>query len=82
MPKVKSVLGHVVVETAKRRRTCSRHRSGKAAHPIMKDEVCLVVRDADGSKHNYCLESADEILEAAAADLGLLRTALGIGTGQ
>lgn len=78
MPKVKAVLGHVSVETAQRRRNCSRHKSGKAAHPISKDEACLVVQDADGSMHNYCEESAEEILDLAANDLAALRTALGI----
>lgn len=78
MPKVKAVLGHVSVETAHRKRSCSRHKSGKAAHPIIKDEACLVVKDADGSKHNYCQEAAEGILDQAANDLAALRTALGM----
>jgi hypothetical protein len=78
MPKVRAVLGHVSVETALRKRNCSRHKAGKAAHPIIKDEPCLVVKDSDGSKHNYCQESAEEILDLAANDLGVLRKELGI----
>jgi hypothetical protein len=78
MPKVKAVLGHVSVETALRVRNCSRHKAGKAAHPIIKDEACLVVKDSDGSKHNYCQQSAEEILDLAADDLAALRKALGI----
>lgn len=78
MPKVKAVLSHVSVETALRKRTCSRHKSGKVAHPIYKDEACLVVKDSDGSKHNYCQESAEAILDLAANDLAALRCALGI----
>jgi hypothetical protein len=77
MPKVKAVLGHLSVETAQRKRSCSRHKAGKAAHPIIKEEACLVVKGADGSKHNYCHESAEEILDLAANDLTALRNALG-----
>lgn len=78
MPTVKAVLGHVSVETAQRKRDCSRHKSGKAARPIVKDAACLVVRGSDGSKHNYCQESAEEILNLAENDLAFLREALGI----
>lgn len=65
------------VETAQRKRGCSRHKSGKAAHSIVKDEPCLVVKDSDGSKHNYCQDSAADILDLAATDLSALRSALG-----
>jgi len=78
MPKVKAVLGHLSVETAQRKRSCSRHKSGKAAHLIVKDEACLVVKSSDGSKHNYCRESAEEILDLAENDLAALRKSLGI----
>ena len=66
------------VETARRKRTCSRHKSGGSAHPIYKDEACLVVKSSNGSKHNYCQESAADILDLAANDLAALRSALGI----
>lgn len=75
---MKAVLGHVSVETAERKRSCSQHKSGKVAHPIIKNEVYLVVKDSDGSKRNYCQESAEEILDLAANDLAALRKALGI----
>lgn len=78
MPQVKAVLGHVSVETAQRKRKCSRHKSGNAAHPIIKDEACLVVKDSDGPTHNYCQDSAEDILDLAANDLAALRKALGI----
>ena len=78
MPKVKSVLGAVSVETAMRRRICSRHRSGKAEHPIVMGEACLVVKNGDGGKINYCVEAAEEILDVAAADLAHLRSSLGL----
>lgn len=78
MPKVKAVLGHVSIETAQRRRQCSRHKSGDLAHSIIKDELCLVVKNSDGSTNNYCQEAAEDILKLAANDLVTLRTALGI----
>lgn len=78
MPQIKAVLGNVKVETAKRRRGCSRHKTGKHKHDIVKDETCLVVTDGDGSKHNYCRESASEILDRAEADLCELRTGMGL----
>ena len=78
MPKVKSVLGAVSVETAKRRRICSRHRSGKAAHPIATGEMCLVVKNGDGGKNNYCVDAAEEILDLAATELAQLRSSLGL----
>jgi hypothetical protein len=78
MPQVKSVLGHVSVETAQRKRICYRHRHGKAAHDIVKDEDCLVVREGDGASRNYCLDAADDILTKAQADLEHLKTALGL----
>lgn len=76
MPKVRAILGHVSVETAQRKRKCARHKSGKAAHSINKDDVCLVVKDSDGFKHNYCPASAADILELVAADLAALCRAL------
>lgn len=74
MPQIKAVLGNVKVETAKRKRGCSRHKAGKHKHDILKDETCLVVTDADGSKHNYCQESAKDILDRAQTDLETLRS--------
>lgn len=78
MPQVKAVLGHASVETAQRRRTCSRHRTGKAAHQIVKGEACLVVHGADGSLRNYCQDAAAEILHKAEEDLAALRAGLGL----
>lgn len=78
MPQIKAVLGHVKVETAKRKRGCSRHKTGKHKHDIVKNEACLVVTDADGSKHNYCQESASDILLRAEADLDALRADMGL----
>jgi hypothetical protein len=78
MPQIKAVLGHVAVETAKRKRTCSRHKNGAHAHDIARDEDCLVVTDADGSKHNYCAESAEAILDRADQDLAGLRSRMGL----
>jgi hypothetical protein len=78
MPAVRAVIGHVTVETAKRRRICWRHRKGKAVHPIVKGEVCLVVKDGNGTTANYCTEAARDILQRAEDDLAQLKVALGI----
>ena len=77
MPQVKAALGNITVETAKAKRNCSRHKNGPHKHDIVKGEVCLVVKDADGSKHNYCAESASEILDRAEQDLEALRHSMG-----
>lgn len=78
MPQIKAVLGNVKVETAKRKRGCSRHKTGRHQHDIVKYETCLVVTDADGGKHNYCQESAKDILDRAEADLEALRAGMGL----
>ena len=78
MPQIKSILGHVSVKTAGRKRTCYRHRSGKAAHDIAKGEACLVIHGPDGSDHGYCRESAAEILNKAESDLAALWAGLGL----
>lgn len=78
VPQTTAILGHVTVETAKRKRNCSRHRKGAAAHDIVMSELCLVVKDGDGVKRNYCIESAQDILERAETDLDSLRSRLGL----
>lgn len=78
MPQIKSVLGHVSVQTAARRRICYRHRAGKEAHDIVKGEDCLVIRDTGGGNRNYCGSAAAEILAKAEADLNALKAALGL----
>lgn len=78
MPQIKSVLGHVSVQTAVRKRICYRHRSGKALHDIVKGEPCLVVHGSDGSDRNYCGEAAADILAKAQTDLDGLKSALGL----
>jgi hypothetical protein len=78
MPQIKSVLGHVSVETAQRKRICYRHRAGKAAHDIVKGEDCLVVRGADGGDRNYCRGAAEDILGKAQDDIDGFKKALGI----
>lgn len=78
MPQTTAILGHVAVETAKRKRNCSRHRRGAAAHDIVTSDVCLVIKDDDGVKRNYCIESAKDILDRAESDLASLRRRLGL----
>jgi hypothetical protein len=76
LPQVRAALGHLSVETAKRPRICSRHRSGKEKHEILAGERCLVVRGAGGASQNYCIDAAGEILRKAGDDLVDLRNAL------
>ncbi|MCC2592517.1 hypothetical protein LKO27_03665 [Tessaracoccus sp. OS52] len=78
MPQIKSVLRHVSVQTAKRKRDCYRHRTGKAAHAIIQGEGCLVIHGPDGSDRNYCRDAAEEILGKAQVDLDALKRALGL----
>lgn len=78
MPQVKAILSHASVETVQRKRICSRHRAGKAAHDIVKGEACLVIRGIDGSRHNYCQDAAAEILNKAQDDLAALRASLSL----
>lgn len=72
MPQVRAILGHVSVETARGKRICSRHRTGKERHDIQKGELCLVVRGVP-SDLNYCVDSARDVLERAESDLISLR---------
>lgn len=78
MAQIKSILGHVSVKTAGRKRTCYRHRSGRAAHDIVKGEACLVIHGPDGSDRGYCSDSAAEILNKAQSDLAALKADLGL----
>lgn len=74
MARVKNVLRHVKVETAKARRKCHRKQN---EHSITKGQVCLVVTDAgSGGKRNYCDECAGEILDLANETLAQIRQAL------
>ncbi|MCB9610424.1 MAG: hypothetical protein H6716_27800 [Polyangiaceae bacterium] len=76
MAKVRDVLGHVSVETAKGKRVCHRNRR---SHSILQGEVCLVIRDpASGGSKNYCAPCAAAIVERAAAQLRGLQQALGL----
>lgn len=75
MPKVRDVLTHVTVETAKRKRIC--HRDRVDGHSIPSGIRCLVIKDAaTGGSKNYCLDHGNEILDAAEKRLGGLRTEL------
>lgn len=78
MPQIKSILGHVSVQTAARKRICYRHRSGKDSHDIVMGEACLIIHGADGGDRNYCADAAADILAKAQADLDTLNTALGL----
>lgn len=76
MPKTRQVLKHVSVETAQRKRKCYRKPN---EHQIMKDELCLVIKDgASGGKNNYCPKCAEPILNQAQTDLDRLRVELSL----
>lgn len=74
MPKVRDVLTHVAVETAKRKRIC--HREKKEGYSIEGGTRCLVIKDATGGAKNYCPDHAKEILDAAETRLSSLRAEL------
>jgi hypothetical protein len=67
MAKVRQLFNDVTVEVAKRQRICSHNRNG---HKILKDECCLVIKNADGAGYkNYCVACGTEILHRASEDL-------------
>lgn len=71
MPKLKRLLLSTSFEIAQRRRLCSRNRD----HVIIKGEKCLVIKE-NMTKHNYCLECTDLILQKAQEQLDVLRSEL------
>lgn len=77
MAKVREILGHVSVETAKGKRICHRNRR---SHSIAKGELFLLIREAaSGGSKNYCRVCAAAILERAVADLQRVQGELGGG---
>lgn len=74
MGPIRRILGHVSVETAKKKRHCSRNKN---EHIITMGQVCLVIAEPSyqGSK-NYCCTCAKEILKRASQDLSGLEIAL------
>lgn len=72
MPKLKRLLVSVCVETAQRRRHCSRNQK----HEICQGDKCLVIKE-NMTKHNYCMECAALILQKAKAELDGLAEELG-----
>ena len=76
MPKIRDILGHVCVETAKRRRKCHRN---KQEHSIHQDERCLVVQTSQPkSNRNYCQRCAKDILDRAGKRLAKMQGDLGL----
>jgi hypothetical protein len=69
MASVRDIMNHVEIESAERLRICHRH---KGKHGIAKGEKCLVVHEESGSKKNYCVHSAMEILAKARDKLAAL----------
>lgn len=62
MAKVKDILRHVTTEVAGARRKCHRHPKER---PILKGEVCVVIKEGAQAKHSYCVICASEIFEHA-----------------
>ena len=73
MPAVRQLLRHVNIETAAGKRKCHRKQN---EHKILKGDVCLVIRGADSTAKNYCVECALPILEQARDDLNALAAGL------
>jgi hypothetical protein len=72
--KIRQLFNHVDVETAKRQRLCHHNRS---KHSIAQDERCLVIKQSDGARKNYCVGCATDILDRAENDLAELRAKIG-----
>lgn len=68
MARVKNLLNHIFIETAKARRRC--HHKG--THAIIQGMPCLVVVDSRGSKRNYCTLCAKPMLDEAMQKLAQL----------
>lgn len=75
MPAVRQLLKHAQPEIAARERKCHRKQN---EHKILKGDVCLVIRGADGRAKNYCVECALPILDRARDDLNALAAELGL----
>ena len=74
MGAIRDIIIHVDVEVAARRRTCHHNRQD---HCIVLGQKCLVVRDSDGGRKNYCPLCAMEILRKAERKLAALQLQFG-----
>lgn len=72
MPKRKSILKRIEIETAKRKRTC---KFSKAS--ITKGEQCIVVYDAPREYKGYCRDVALKMIEDAKAEIRVIEEKLG-----
>ncbi len=73
MSKVRQVIRHVTVETARGERGCRRNRK----HRIASGQPCLVIQEQGTPyKKSYCAECALPILKQCAADLRSIRDLL------
>jgi hypothetical protein len=66
MAAVRDIITHVDVEVALGKRICHRNRK---QHSVTAGQKCLAVHDQDGSRKNYCLPCALEILAKAKTKL-------------
>jgi len=70
MAKTRQILKAISVEEASRKRKC--HHS-RGQHGIAGGDRCLVVKEPDGGKKNYCVDCGNAILDVADDDLDTLR---------
>lgn len=71
MPKRKSILKRIEVETAQRKRTCKFSRA-----EITKGEPCIKVYDAPREYKGYCRSVALQMIEDARRELDELENSL------
>jgi hypothetical protein len=69
MPGIRDIITHVEVQMASAVRICHHNRR---EHRILKGQKCLAVHAPDGSRRNYCLGCALEIIGKAKAKLAAL----------
>jgi hypothetical protein len=69
MATVRDIITHVEIEVAVRTRICHHNRQ---EHEIMSGQKCLVIREHDGSRKNYCLDCSKAILVKAKNKLSVL----------
>jgi hypothetical protein len=70
VPRYKSFLRRIIIEVARRRRTCHHDKR----HVIRKDEVSVLIQDGQFSRKVYCRVCAAEMLHLARRKLDQLDT--------
>jgi hypothetical protein len=71
MPATRNILGHVEIQTAKKKRKCHTNSS----HEILPGQKHLAI-ETNGTRENVCLDCAPKVLNVASEYLKLLSTEL------